>query len=175
MPTPEHLHLALNHIPFLGAGLALIPLFIGFLAGQRSTIVAGLLMVAASGWMTPLVMETGESAYERYEKGPIASLLDARAETALEQHEHRAEAWAPVLYASAVVSTISLVLIFWKERWKRFLTFVCAAFCIASLLAGIWIAESGGLIRRPDFRSADIATPGSPTYKASRDRERDKD
>ena len=175
MPTPEHLHLALNHIPFLGAGLALIPLFIGFLAGQRSTIVAGLLIVAASGWMTPLVMETGESAYERYEKGPVASFLDARAETALEQHEHRAEAWAPVLYVSTIVSTIALALIFWKERWKRFLAFVCAAFCTASLLAGIWIANSGGLIRRPDFRSEDLTTPSSPKQNAYHDRESERD
>ena len=137
--------------------------------------MAGLLMVAASGWMTPLVMETGESAYERYEKGPIASLLDARAETALEQHEHRAEAWAPVLYAGAIISTIALALIFLKERWKRFLAFVCAAFCTASLLAGIWIADSGGLIRRPDFRSADVTTPGSPTPKTHHDRESERD
>ncbi len=175
MPTPEHLHLALNHIPFLGAGLALIPLFIGFLAGQRSTIVAGLLMVAASGWMTPLVMETGESAYERYKKGPVASFLDTLAETALEQHEHRAEAWAPVLYVNTIVSTIALALIFWKERWERFLALVCAVFCVASLLAGFWIADSGGLIRRPDFRGADVTTSGSSSTQKYHHQESEKD
>ena len=79
MPTPEHLHLALNHIPFLGAGFALIPLFICFLAIQRSKIVAGLPIAFASSWMTPLVMETGESAYERYEKALVDSFLNLRA------------------------------------------------------------------------------------------------
>jgi hypothetical protein len=90
MNTPEHLHLALNHLPFLGAGFAIIPLAIGFITKNKNAVLSGLLIAALSGWLTPIVMETGESAYERYEKGPIAQFLDPQAEQFLETHEHRA-------------------------------------------------------------------------------------
>jgi len=154
MNTPEQLHVALNHLPFLGAGFALIPLAIGFVAKSRNTVLAGLLVAVLSGWITPVVMSTGEAAYERYEDGPIARYLDPQAEVFLEVHEHRAEAWSKLMYASAVMSTICLALLLWKPSWIRGLSAAAAAFCCASLLSGIWIAESGGLIRRPDFRAA---------------------
>jgi hypothetical protein len=159
MNTPEHLHIALNHLPFLGAGFAMIPLAIGFITKNKNTVIAGLLIAVLSGWVTPIVMETGESAYERYEEGPIANFLDPQAERFLEDHEHRAEAWSKVMYASAFVSTICLALLMWRPTWIRSTSATAAALCLASLLSGIWIAESGGLIRRPDFRADQSATP----------------
>lgn len=157
MTTPEHLHVALNHLPFLGAGFALIPLLLGFILRQRTTILAGLLLAAASGWVTPVVMETGEGAYERYEDGPVAKYLDPNAEQFLENHEHRAEKWSIALYLSAVVSTICLILVLWKASLARVLSLVAAIFCAAALLSGMWIAQSGGLIRRPDFRTGAVS------------------
>ncbi|MGA0334305.1 MAG: hypothetical protein ACO3NW_10155 [Kiritimatiellia bacterium] len=41
--TPEHLHLALNHLPLLGAALSLIPILIGLLTRNRMTLLSGLL------------------------------------------------------------------------------------------------------------------------------------
>lgn len=152
--TPEHLHLALNHLPFLGPGFAIVALVVGFMGHSRAAIAAGLVIAAGSGWVTPLVMATGEAAYERYEKGPVSRYLDAGAERALETHEHRAEAWSKVLYASAAVSTLALVAMWWMPGRARAVAAVAGVFCLAALGAGIWIAESGGLIRRPDFREA---------------------
>jgi hypothetical protein len=157
MNTPEHLHLALNHLPFLGAGFAIIPLAIGFITKNKYSAIAGLLIAVISSWMTPLVMETGESAYERYEEGPITKFLDSQAEQLMEIHEHRAEAWSKVMYANAVISTLCLGLLLWKPSWVRTTSATSAVLCLASLLSGIWIAESGGLIRRPDFRGGQTA------------------
>jgi hypothetical protein len=162
MFTPEQFHVALNHLPFLGAGFALIPLAIGFVTRNKNTVLAGLLVAVLSGWMTPVVMSTGEAAYERYEDGPIARYLDPQAENFLEVHEHRAEAWSKLMYASAAVATIGLALLLWKPSWIRAVSAAAAAFCCASLLSGIWIAESGGLIRRPDFRAAPTGAPSEP-------------
>lgn len=159
MFTSEHLHMAINHLPFLGAGLALIPLMIGLIARHRLTVIAGLAIAVLTGWMTPLVMETGESAYERYEDGPIASYLDPGAKEFLEIHEHRAEAWAKAMYASAVISTLCLLLLLWKPETTRLVAVVAGLFCLASLASGIWIAESGGKIRRPDFRVDPVTGP----------------
>lgn len=170
--TPEHLHLALNHLPFLGAAFAIIPLLIGFFFKSRASMIAGLLIAALSGWTTPLVMETGEEAYERYEDGPIAATLDAGAEYYLEEHEHRAEAWSKVFYAVAIIATIAFILTLWQPAWARIAAIIVAFGCVAALAAGIWIAESGGLIRRPDFRP-DAAAVNSPYSQKSQDTDKD--
>jgi len=165
MNTPEHLHLAFNHLPFLGAGFAIIPLAIGFITKNKHAVIAGLLIAVISGWMTPIVMATGESAYERYEEGPIAKFLDSQAEQFMEIHEHRAEAWSKVMYASAVISTLCLGLLFWKPAWVRTASATAAVLCLASLLSGIWIAESGGLIRRPHIRGGQAAGLPQPSQQ----------
>ena len=161
MITPEHLHLALNHIPFLGAGFALIPLAFGLVTKSRLTVLAGLLIAVVSGWMTPFVMATGEAAYERYE-GAIAEFLDPQVEKFLELHEERAHTWSKVMYANAIISTLCLGLLLWKPGWIAGACLPSALLCLASLLLGIWIAESGGLIRRPDFRAGQVSSLGAP-------------
>lgn len=157
--TPEHLHLALNHLPLWGAGFALIPLLIGLVSGQKTTVLAGLVIAAVSGWATPIVMATGEAAYDRYEHGPVAAHLDSAAGQALEIHEHRAEDWSVVLYANAVAATLGIGFLFAKPVWRRAVSAGAMLFCAAALLAGIWIAQSGGPIRRPDFRVAPVQSP----------------
>jgi len=52
-------------------------------------------------------MESGDSASERYEEGPVARYLDQNAEDALELHEHRAEDWSIALYLSASVASVA--------------------------------------------------------------------
>lgn len=173
MNTPEHLHLALNHLPFLGAGFAIIPLVIGFIAKNKNAVFAGLLIAMLSGWFTPFVMETGESAYERYEEGPIAKFLDPQAEQFLEIHEHRAHAWSKILYASAVITTLCLGLLLWKPAWIRATSATTTLLCLASLCSGIWIAESGGPIRRPDFRGDQATT--SPQHSHAEEKHHDND
>lgn len=164
--TPEHLHLALNHLPFLGAGFALIPLIMGWITRQRTTVIAGLMVAALAGWATPLVMSTGEAAYERYEEGPVKPYLDAEAEAFLEIHEHRAHDWSKVMYASAVISTLGLVVLLRKPDLTRVMAAVAALFCLLSLVSGLWISASGGPIRRPDFRGE---KPPATTSSAEND------
>ncbi len=130
----------------------MLPLLLGILTRHRTTLLAGLLIAALSGWVTPRVMETGENADERYEEGPVQPYLDPAAKAFLEIHEHRAEAWAKVLYASAAWSTLGLLLAFWRTSWSQVVGLTAALACLASVGAGAWIAESGGKIRRPDFR-----------------------
>lgn len=156
--TAEHLHLAINHIPFLGSAFAFIPILLGILTKNRVTMMSGLLLAAVAGWMTPLVMESGEEAYERYEDGPVKPYLDANAEHFLEEHEETAETWSKVFYVSAVISTIALLILFRSEKYGRYFAMAAAVLCLASLLAGIWISQTGGRIRRPDFREPATST-----------------
>lgn len=150
--SAEHLHLAFNHIPFLGAAFAILPILLGLLLKNKALLLTGLGLAALTGWVTPVVMDTGERAYERYEEQPGRHFLDANFYESLELHEHRAHDWSKVMYASAAAATLAFGLMVWKERIGRWAAWVALVLCVASTGSGIWIAESGGKIRRPDFR-----------------------
>lgn len=150
--NPEHLHLALNHIPIIGLACAMIPIVAGILAKNKVALVSGLVLAAVCGWTTPAIMETGEMAYERYESGSVRRYLDPAIKDPLEMHEHRAEQGSVVFYVAAALATVSLGLAWWRfdaGRWAAILTVMA---CLASVVAGVWIADSGGKIRRVDFR-----------------------
>lgn len=159
--TQEHFHIAMNHLPFLGSGIALIPIAVGIILRSKATLITGLAMAAVFGWMTPLVMATGEAAYERYENGPVRVFLDSNVEQALEAHEERAETWSKVMYLSAVISTLALGITLWRFAVGRYVSIAAVLFCLAALGSGMWIAESGGKIRRPDFRLPDTGESGA--------------
>ncbi len=150
--TQEHFHIALNHLPFLGAGIAIVPIIVGIALRSKATLITGLAIATIFGWMTPIVMSTGEEAYERYEEGPVRSFLDSNVKEALESHEERAEGWSKVMYLSTIVSTLALGMSIWRFSIGRYVSIAAAISCLAALGSGMWIAESGGKIRRPDFR-----------------------
>ncbi len=150
--TPEKLHLALNHFVFLFPLAALIPLVIGLIIKSRATLISGICIALVGGLLTGLVMGTGEDAYKRYEEGPVAAFLDSGAESALEHHEEMAHNWAKVMYALAAVSIGALISAFVKPKWLYKTGMLVILLSVASIFAGVYIADSGGKIRRPDFR-----------------------
>jgi hypothetical protein len=166
--TQEHLHIAINHLPFLVVGIAVIPIIVGIALRSKATLITGLAIATIFGWVTPIVMSTGEEAYERYEEGSIRSFLDPNVEEALESHEERAEGWSKVMYLSAIVSTLALGISIWRFPVGRYVSIAAALFCLAALGSGMWIAESGGKIRRPDFRLPETQG-GIPNDKVDND------
>jgi hypothetical protein len=159
--TQEHLHIAVNHLSFIGIGIAAIPIMVGIVLRSKATLITGLAIASIFGWLTPLVLSSGEEAYERYEEGPVRSFLDPNVKQALESHEDRAEAWSKVMYMSAIVSTLALGITVWCFSFGRYISIAAAIACLAALGSGIWIAESGGKIRRPDFRLPATQETGS--------------
>lgn len=151
--SPEKLHLALNHFVILLPLAALIPLVIGAIIRSRASMTSGLCIALTGSLLTGLVMETGEEAYERYEDGPVAAYLDPGAHDALEHHEELAHTWSKLLYALAGTSGIALLISFLRPDWLRTTSVIVLLLCMASVVAGLVIADSGGKIRRPDFRS----------------------
>jgi hypothetical protein len=116
--------------------------------------VAGLLMAALSGWSVLLVMETGEEAYERYEDAAKHGIaLDRDYEKWMEAHEENAETLSVVMYVTAGVATLGLLLCVVHAGGAYVLSWLVVILSLASLAAGIVIASSGGKIRRPDFRA----------------------
>lgn len=155
--SPEHIHLALNHLPFLGLGLAVIPILIGILGRNRGALGSGLLLAAVCGWSVVLVMDSGEEAYERYENSSRHGIvLDSEAREWMEVHEEDAESLSFLMYAAAGVASVALVLCITRMSGAFLLSWIAVLLCLASLAAGILIADSGGKIRRVDFRDGSL-------------------
>jgi peptidoglycan/LPS O-acetylase OafA/YrhL len=173
--TSEHLHLALNHFPIIGIACAIFPILVGIIFKSKSTLVVGLVIAAVCGWTTLLVMSTGEEASERYEEGVIRPFLDANVGAVLETHEERAETWSKAIYAAAALATIGLGLTLWKFEFGRMASVVVALACMCAVGAAVWIADSGGKIRRVDFRDTAQAGQTSPAANASPAKKIDKD
>lgn len=152
--TPEKLHLFLNHIPLIGTALALLPIALGYVQKNRALLMTGLFLAAVSSWLTPFIMSTGEAAEERYEHGPIATYLDADVHDYLELHEERAHFWAKLMYANAVIASLAFIFSALRLKWARPLCALTCVTCLLTILSSIWIADSGGKIRRVDFRES---------------------
>lgn len=150
--SPEKLHLALNHFVFLLPLAALVPLIVGCLLGQRTTMLCGVCIALIGSAMAGLVMGSGEEAYERYKDGPVTTYLDADAYDALEHHEHMAHDYSKVMYLLLLASIISLAMAFFRPNWLKPTVVVVIVLCVASAIVGVMIADTGGEIRRPDFR-----------------------
>jgi hypothetical protein len=145
--NPEKLHLALNHLTFLFAIAAVLPLLVGLIWQSRAALVCGLILGAIAGSSTVLVMQTGESAYDRYEEGVAGNV----SEDILHEHEERAETFSKVMYGLGIVSIVSLFCIWLKPEWVSACVVVVILFCIVSFGLGLYIANAGGKIMRPHF------------------------
>lgn len=150
--SPEKLHLILAHFPIAGLALAMLPILYGLLLDNRSALLSGLVLATLSAWTTPFLMDSGETAYERYIDGEVTAYLDADANIWLNEHNRRAHDWGKLLYLTAVLLTLASVLVLLKSKHARPVTCFALAFCLIALMSAIWIADSGGKIRRPDFR-----------------------
>lgn len=150
--TPEKLHLALNHLPFLACVFGILPLTFGLLLRQRLLLHCGFALIGLGVLALPLVMESGEEAYDRYKKGPVTPYLDAGAYEALETHEHMAEDLAKIFIVTGVLSLTGLAFGFAKPAISRKIAMATLVMCVVSAVVGVRISDSGGKIRRPDFR-----------------------
>jgi len=156
---PEHLHVMLNHLP-VTLILLLAPLLVAGLISRNPAVFAvafslGLLADLA----TPLVMQTGERAYNRFNADQIQPPLDARGDIAMEMHEDAAEKAAPFLYITGLGCIAGLVFLRWRPDWVRGCAWL--VLLISLLAAGLTLRSAvlGGHIRHPEFRPMINDTP----------------
>lgn len=164
MPTPEHLHLALNHFPILGMPLAGFVVAWGLVRKNPETLRVGLVLLVICAAFTPVIMSTGESAHETYEG---ADFVDSAGYAWMTEHGERAFKAAIAAYVAGAGALLAFAVAFFSAKAGRiFATLtVIAAFATSGL--AVWTADAGGKIRRPDFheKSADSLsthTPESP-------------
>lgn len=160
MFTPEHLHVALNHVALIGFPVAVIPLLIGLIRKDRGALLSGLLIVLICALSIPVVMETGDGAAGRLLSAAVGVPLDNASAACLKEHEERADTAAAFGYLAAAFSAVSLLIMRFAPAYQYKAAALVLADCILCTALLVWTAEAGGQIRHPEFRPA--ATNAAP-------------
>ena len=156
---PEHIHVMANHFPV--TLILLIPpvLLVGLFFGKKSILAVGFSFCILTALITPVVMQTGESAHTRFEMGEIKPPLDEEGDIAAEMHEDMAEKAAPLLYFVGFGGIAGLLILRFRPAWAKG---AALAVIVASGVASIFTLQAallGGRIRHPEFRIQKNPTP----------------
>ena len=152
----EHIHVLINHLPVIGLAMAILALVLALMHHSRKTEIIALILVfitAASAW--PVVL-TGQRAYK-----PVRGIVDDAGADWLDAHMERAEKAAPAFYALALLAAAALVVPHKWPRTTRPLAIATLALAVLCEGASGWIADAGGQIRHPEFRTE--PPPAEPT------------
>jgi len=145
---PEHLHVLFNHLPLVGLMVAVVVLVAALLLRNRPATILGLALVgllAGSAWP---VIESGQSSYVR-----VRELADEDGKAHLRHHMVLAERWDKLYYATAAVAVVGLLAAWKWPRGFHALAVLAALLAAGSLVAGAVIADAGGKVRHPEFRT----------------------
>jgi TctA family transporter len=151
--TPEHLHVALNHLPLVGLAASLIPLVYGLVRKNAEVLVIALAMGVVFGGSTIAVMWTGEGAEERFEHASMVTPLDAAGKSMMKVHEDHAKIASVVSYLPVAACLVSLVIGRWRPQYRYLSGWAVCIVLMITISLMIWVADSGGQIRHPEFRS----------------------
>jgi hypothetical protein len=145
-----HLHLALTHLPVIGAPLLLLVLTIGLVRGWHEVVAVALALTVGLGAATGVVYLTGDPAEELIEQA-------ARYREAItEVHEERA---AVALGATLITGILAAAALLFRPRRLWFARLVWAGLLGSTLLLA-WTAWSGGQIRHDEIRPGAVTDPG---------------
>jgi hypothetical protein len=161
MPTPEHLHLALNHFPILGVPIAGAVIARGVFAKNEESLRVGFFLLMICAAFTPVIMSTGSSASDAYDG---ADFVDSPGYVWMTTHGERAETTAIVAYVAGALGLVGFISGYFFKKFLRLtgILALSAAFITGAL--AVWTADSGGKIRRPDFREKTSDSPTSENH-----------
>lgn len=162
-----HLHLALNHIPVIGVGFAVLLLGYALLRNSREVIRIGLVALVFVGLVAIPVFLTGEPTEEIVEKLPGVS------EAIIGQHESFAKYALGAAIVSGLAAFVSLMFSFWNERMAILLA---AATLLLALITGALMlatANVGGQIRHTEIRDTAPATQPAQQNEPAGEKEDD--
>lgn len=154
--NPAQLHLALTHLPVVGALLAAATLSIGALTRSPAARRAGLALLLFAALSAIPTHLTGEGAEEIVEDRPGVS------EAIIERHEDAAGYALVLVLLGGVVAAGSLVAarLGWEQSARALFVGAVAVALVDTVVLG-WVAHLGGEIRHDEIRVA-AAGAGSP-------------
>ena len=145
---PAYRHVLLNHVPVIGLAVAWIVLVVGLILRDRRTLFLGLALVGLAAGSAWVVIPAGNDAYPF-----VFGELDGDGQAWLDHHTHLADDWGFSLYVTAIFSLGAIVA--GATRPALLLPSAAAVTLvgIGSLVAVAVIAEAGGKIKHPEFRT----------------------
>ena len=144
---PEYVHAAINHFPLIGLLVAMLALVTGLIARQRAVTLTGLALVCIMALSIWPVFSFGEAGFDR-----VLSMSDEAGEAFLKYHAMLAHRWVFLYWVTAGLAALSFVVGWKKPRLLVPGSLLSVAAGIASLIAGIIIAQAGGEVRHKEFR-----------------------
>ena len=153
---PEYVHVLLNHLPIYGTILAAVALAISLVLRSRAAQITALILTLIAGTSAYPVFVTGQRAYKT-----IRGMADDAGADALDEHMDRAEKTIGAFYFLAALAVVGLLL---PIKWpKTAFPLATLTLVVAILCSGIavYIAQPGGRVRHPEFRSGETPTPPS--------------
>ena len=154
LKKPEYIHVVLNHLPIYGTILGALSLAISLILRSRAAQITALIITLIAGASAYPVLVTGQRAYKT-----IRSTSDDASAAWLDEHMDRAEKTIGTFYLLAVLAVAGLLL---PLKWPRTglpLTAVTLAVAVVCAAIAIYIAEAGGQVRHPEFRTGETANP----------------
>lgn len=161
--SQAHLHLMLNHIPVVGAGVVLLVTLAGLLRRSRDVLLTAMALGALVAVSGPVVKETGEGAEEQVEEAPWFN------HDLLEEHEERADKATIVLLLAGVTGAAGLFLARGGREVKPVVAYAYTAFLAAAVALMAWTALAGGAIRHDEIRDGAAVAPAGGGHGEDRD------
>jgi hypothetical protein len=150
LEDPAYQHILLNHLPITGLAVAWLVLVSGAVLRQRALLFVGLTLVTLTAGASIFVGQAGEDAY-----AAVFDALDGDGRAWLDYHSHLGDTWLPVLYVNAALASLAIGAAVWRKAWLLPAALAVVATTLAGLGAAVFIAESGGKIKHPEFRLTD--------------------
>jgi hypothetical protein len=153
LPSPEYLHVLLNHVPLTGLIVASLGLLLSLVIRSASAQVCALVLVlvcAASAWP---VYVTGKGAYRH-----IRRIADEAGMDYLDEHLDRADHFTIVYLPAALSALAGLIIPRFRRTARLPLAWATLGCAVAAIAAGLYISEAGGKVRHPEFRTGPPAS-----------------
>lgn len=148
LQQPEYIHVLINHIPLIGFAGAVFSLIIALITKNRTAILIGLFLVALFAGSTWPVIHYGEKGYER-----VVAIADEDGVVYLKHHMALGNRWGKLYYLTSFTAVVAGFITWRLPRYAISSSSVVVILSILSLGAGGIVAESGGKIRHPEFRT----------------------
>ncbi len=147
LTDPAYRHVLFNHVPVVGLAVALLVLACGLVIRERATTLLGLALVALTAGASIPVVNFGDAAYPE-----IYDTLDGYGRAWLDHHAEVADAWAPLLYATAGLALAGFAAGVLRRALLAPAAALVLVIALGALGAAALIASSGGKVKHPEFR-----------------------
>lgn len=164
--TLAHLHLLVNHAPLFAAAFAVPILTWSLFRTDRGAWNAGVFLLVAGAVGAGLAQWSGEGAEEAVEH------LPGVLESAIGEHEERAEVALVVAILSALVAVVGRI---FGEKRHHLAIGITALFATAAFGAVAYAAKAGGEIRHAEEINGSPRGTATPSLGFERQAEGDED